>query len=131
MADERPDRGGLPRAVRAEEPEHAAGRHFEVEPGQGGDGAVPLSVDLADVAELDDRARARRTRHVGPQCTEGRDSRGAGEHNRAMKRVLIAAALLASTLAGVAAPDAIGASKDTCVHRTLVLAAMPLELNPL
>jgi nucleoside phosphorylase len=48
------------------------------------------------------------------------------------RRSVAAAVLVAGMFAGLLAPAAVAAqSKPPCVHRVLVLTAMPLELNPL
>ena len=47
------------------------------------------------------------------------------------RRVVVAAALLGACLSAVVSTDAAAAKPKGCVHRTLVVTAMPLELNPL
>ena len=49
-----------------------------------------------------------------------------------MKRIVAIAAVLGSALGGLAAQNAVARdAAPACVHRVLVLTAMPLELNPL
>src|SRR5438067_9487867 len=51
--------------------------------------------------------------------------------NHRPSRILVAALAGALALAGAVSANAIAAPPPPCVHRVLVLSAMPLELNPL